>query len=285
MWANGQTDLLQSELEKHGTLADLNLSPELDLLRSLRLTCLEFLWPVIDLSAFKETTHYVLQEMENLGATPAAAALARYSRRSGLLARIGRKMAQLLADFVEHFEHLIPIFSLRFLDSRPTNIWDDFGLTTASFEDLKEFYIDCYEVAADALALVVALNNVKCRGRFRAMAARRRDIVTLEDFISKPKGARVAFVDGSEPFDRLVRATLNGRLRNAIGHRSFSVDHKTQTIRYFPDGDETTTPQELFVGAFLEQTWRLFETLWVHLGEAIFQVRKLEYMVPKRVLG
>lgn len=166
---------------------------------------------------------------------------------------------------------------------RPTDVWTHSGVTTSSFEDVKQFYIDCYEAAADALTLLVMLNNVKLRGRFRAMATKRKDIVMLEDFAEKSKGARIAFVDGSEPFDVLVAGGMNTKLRNAIGHRSYTFDAASQVITYHPDGSSLGVALELPLGAFLEETWRIFETLVLNIGEVVYQVRKFEFSSQGRL--
>jgi hypothetical protein len=277
LWRKGQREFLAVELEKHAVVSDIGGSEGFHLLRSVHLSLLAFLDPIVDGTRFGPMSEFVIKEVSAILQTPAGQALAKHAIRTGLLERTEAKIAESVGAFVDAFLHLVPIFSLRFLQGRPTDVWTYSGVTTSSFEDVKELYIDCYEAAADALTLIVMLNNVKLRGRFRAMAAKRKDIVTLEDFAGKPKGARVVFVDGSEPFDGLVAGGMNTKLRNAIGHRSFTFDAASQVITYHPDGSSVGPPLQMPLGAFLDETWRMFETLVLNLGEVVYQVRKYEF--------
>ncbi len=277
LWENGQRALLKAEIEKHAHLSDLPASEGFNLLRSVRGALVSFLLPVTDEARYRGVAKFLAGEIGPMLETPFGEAMAKHAIRTGLLRRTEAKIAGSVAAFIEKFPHLIPIFSLAFMRNKPADLWANAGVTTSSFEDLKGLYIDCYEAVADALTLVVMLNNVKLRRRFRAMAAKRRDVVTLEDFEGKAKGIRVGFVDGVEPFDVLARGGVNTKLRNAIGHRSYAFDPASQVITYHPDGSSTGAALEMPPGEFLEETWRLFETLVLDLGEAVYQVREYEF--------
>ena len=60
------------------------------------------------------------------------------------------------------------------------------GITTVAFTDLKELFIDLFELRYIA-RLVVALNNIKHRGQIPGNESIRKDIVNLEDWDAKRK--------------------------------------------------------------------------------------------------
>lgn len=242
LWLAGSLDYVRREVWKVLPQDKFPMNNRLECMRGVHNINLLFLKPALDMDRFMATVDF-------LGT--ATVGLAR-SRRTelgnlvddfadqGLLRQYEARVLHGMTQWVETFPFLIPAFGVRlFYQGEPGDLGAaTCGLNTASFEDLKQFFLDTFESSSEMLRLVVAMNNLEHRRDFLRMASRRRDVATLVDFDAKSKGERLQFVDGSEAFDRLVDPPLDNKLRNAIGHFAYRHDGARQVVRYFPSGIE-----------------------------------------------
>jgi hypothetical protein len=183
--------------------------------------------------------------------------------------------------FVDRFRYLIPAFGLRFWSKPLRGVVSSKGISTASFDDLKNFYAHLFEIAADVLPLLVAYNNLHHRGSFDTMPSIRRDVTSLEHYFEKSKGERAKFVGGSELFDFIVYGHLDNKLRNAIAHASYSYEARRQRIVYFPSGlSGKGSSQSIHLLAFAQHCWSIFFCI-VDLMELVYQTRKLYFVSVK----
>ena len=125
---------------------------------------------------------------------------------------------------------------LEYYDVKPDLVRN--GTTTVSFEDVKYYYLECFEAIGEIMALVVAYNNLKYRNDCLKMAESSFEKVkTLKDFISmRNKGHKLSFCTNAESFYNLMGLEVDNGLRNAIGHDSYTYDGVNQVISYFPSG-------------------------------------------------
>ncbi|HEO8422555.1 MULTISPECIES: hypothetical protein [Niallia] len=175
---------------------------------------------------------------------------------------------------------MIPVFGMDFYKEASENVLDQKGITTVSFEDLKQFYVDVYEVITEMLELIVAYNNLKYRGDFLLMKEIRSDVVSLDDYTNKlkSKGIKLSFIDGNEAFDNIVYPHLNKELRNAIGHNTYKIDIQSQQITYFPKGKEgNEQPPVISLKDFTRSCWDIFQSL-MNLSELVYQTRSFYYL-------
>lgn len=281
LWQTQRLDLLEAELEKHFHKTTLAVPRELNLLQSAHRVWVTFLSPLFVNDELTTAAKTIFGEIENFRKHRLAqfrALVENFSRR-GLLVSYEQRLLVFLKAFVDQFKYLLPIFSTQFFTDAPNDYRQTMGMSTASFEDLKELFIDGYELAGDLLRLVVAYNNLKHRGKFRVMVAKRRDVVSLEDFESKPKGVRLGYL-GSETFDALVSGGLDHKLRNAIGHGTFRYDAAAQLVAYFPDGNEQAgNALTMNFLEFCQKLWTMCMDTLVRLAELVYQTRKVQLML------
>jgi hypothetical protein len=235
---------------------------------------IHFLFNVLNQDFFDKKSKLIMNELVGLYTELPSEFTNLINFFSEFMPRYQEKIFDCLKMFVEKFNYMIPVFGISFYQE---NLSNDKGITTVSFEDLKRFYMDIYEVITEMLELLIAFNNLKHRGSFRTMKSKRRDVITIDDYIKKNKGAKVEFLDGSETFDSLVYPSLNVKLRNAIGHYTYKVDGKTQIITYYPSGDEKDeNPPIITLVGFVSTCWNIFQAL-INFSELVYQTRKLIY--------
>jgi hypothetical protein len=277
LWHRKNYTYLVSELKKYIPNKSFPLNNELHFLMAVHQMNIEFLSNVLDDQFFNRNSSFVMNELVSLfqRSPKEFGELTNYFSES--LHRYEEKIFECIEIFVEKFNYMIPVFGLSFYQDK-SFIFNAKGITTVAFNDLKRFYIDVYEVLTEMLELLIALNNLKHRGNFNSMKTKRRDVSTLEDYISKNKGAKAEFLDGSETFDNLIYPNLNVKLRNAIGHYTYRVDGINQIITYYPSGNEKIEdPPKMSLVEFVQNCWNIFQSL-INFSELVYQTRKIIYL-------
>lgn len=194
--------------------------------------------------------------------------------------RFESKILSLLEYFINIYKYLIPIFSLEFRRNPLTKEdIERLGLTTVSFEELKNFYVDGYESLIDISHLVVALNNLKYRNDFikmKEISTFKNNICTLNQYIydMRNKGNKLYFLEESEFFGTLINKSLDNDIRNAIGHNTYIVDKNSQIITFksFNNKDK----KELYLIEFAQYCFNIFFSL-INMMELIYQLKLIYY--------
>ena len=184
---------------------------------------------------------------------------------------------KIIDNFVKVFQFLIPVFGLQFYkEKQPENFKDEYGISTTTFEDLKQFYLDCYESLGNLLRIIVAFNNLQQRGNFETCISIRRDVLILSDFDEKiTKGQKIDHITKAEPFDILVSFILNNKIRNAIAHNRYDYNGVSQLITAFKtDGNISDT---VYLIDFVEECLNFFWT-FINIFELVYQFEKINLM-------
>lgn len=191
--------------------------------------------------------------------------------------RLQEKMFILQNTFIEKFRYLIPGYSLFYLSSE--NFEDtQLGVTTATLDDLKSFYIDNFETIMGCIDLVIGINNIIHRNSYQTMKEKRRDIGTIDQFIKLSNGKKLEFIDGEEVLDTLILNKIDNKLRNALGHSSTRYDGIRQLITYYPNGVEIEENSEsLYLIDFIKKCIDQFVVM-MSMGEVVYAVKKLKLL-------
>ncbi len=281
LWLSKNYKFLPKEVGRFLPTDKFPMDNELEYLRGVHQINLIFFSCLLDMKRFRQNTVLPLREITALchKDTGKVIDLVSFFEGKELLHQYESKIFKQFEQFVEIFSFLIPVFSIKFYKKVTDTLFKENGITTTSFEDIKQFYIDSYEVAGEVLFLVLALNNLKYRANFEKMAEKRKDIKTLSDLNSKSKGTRIEFLEGKEEFDRLVFPYLDNHLRNAIGHSSYVYDGIKQIIQYYPSGEMNKGKMyEIYLLEFCMNCWDLFLSIF-DLGELIYQTRKITFLL------
>lgn len=281
LWLNGRTDYLVKEVEEFLPKKQFPMNNNLEYLRGVHQLNIMFFSNIHEQSFFKSTTHYLWKELDTLGSlnNQGLFDLAEDFGKRGLLKRYDEKIFGLFNQFIDVFQYILPIYGLRFYIKNIEDVYEKKGITTASFEDLKQFYLDCYEVSGEMVRLIVAYNNLKYRNDYQKMVAKRKDMLRISDFdAAKSKGVRIGFISGNEDFDRLVYPNLDNKMRNAIGHNTYKYDGIKQQITYYPSGNENETDKNTkYLLEFCQDCTNIFQSI-LNLSELVYQTYKLYYI-------
>ncbi len=273
LWRDGNHKFLPEQCRQVLPEKQFPLNSTLEILRGVHQVNLLFLSPVLDDDRFEASTSFYFKVRREIVRGPLFSMVQALEERS-LLPQYEAKLFERIEAFSAVFRYLIPIFGTRFYQPDRKS-YDGKGVTTASFEDVKQFYLDTYEVVTEVATLVAAYNNVRHRGDYTAMLPVRKDVKTLDDFESKTKASRLEYFSRGEDFDRFISPIPDNKLRNTIGHNSYRFDGARQLLIYNPDlkGKPEKALEKEFV-AFLQECWNLF-LIVVDLAELVYQARKV----------
>lgn len=227
---------------------------------------------------FKEITTHIFNEFRNINDSNQLILLAKHFESH--LNDYEQKLFGIINKFIEKFHMFIPIYGLDFYSEKnhKEDVIKKLGLTTVDFEDIKEFYIDTFEDIGDILNLVVAYNNLKHRANFKKM----KENVIKEIQVNtkmRNKGRKLEFINSEESFDKIFVSKVDNRLRNAIGHRSYTYDVITQELIYYPSGElKKGTSESLYLTEFVLECFQLMRSC-IGLAEIVYQTRKFMYVI------
>lgn len=148
--------------------------------------------------------------------------------RNEYLNNCKRKVYECLDRFVDIFMYLIPAYGVMLFNQSEKSV--EFGITTVSFERLKQFYIDCYELLGEMAPIINGLNNLAHRGNFELCDERVK--IKYDDLFYKPNSLKIKTINQSEKFSTLISIFFDNGLRNSIGHFDYYFNGYDQLIQY-----------------------------------------------------
>lgn len=160
-----------------------------------------------------------------------------YLESSDRLNSAQEKVFGIFFDFIKIFDYIIPALGSTFyIDSSKIDKKIK-GISTCTFEDVKHFYQNAFEVLSEYSDIVVGLDNIEIRDSFNIFT----NSFDMDKFVkSQRKGNRIKFLDKNEFFSGLFDlAGDSNELRNAIGHNDYRYDGIIQEISYtYKDEDK-----------------------------------------------
>ena len=144
---------------------------------------------------------------------------------------IEKKLFKTFDDFLKISLNLLPVISTQYYNN-PYVEDEKKGLSTCTFEDVKTFYLDSYELLADLSIVIKALDNIKYRGNYDAFPG----VLNFEKLTKLSNASKVNVLDKTEFFANIFNLNDSAnKLRNAIGHNDYEYNGFTQIIKYYPD--------------------------------------------------
>ncbi|SDP38047.1 hypothetical protein [Halobacillus aidingensis] len=188
------------------------------------------------------------------------------------------KILDLFERFTKIYNFIIPIFSLNFREELTDADLVQLGLTTTSFEDIKHFYIDCYETIIESSHILIGLDNLKVRNDYRRM----RDlkdfpkIKTIDDYSKiRNKGNKIKVLSSEETFANLIIKPLDNDIRNSIGHNSYKVEKDSQLISFY--SNKGNIDKELYLVEFAQYCFEMFFSLY-NTMHTILDLKEIYYL-------
>jgi hypothetical protein len=271
LWERKNYEYLKSEILKVSRNKKIKLKSEIDYLMATHQLIVMYLTPVIKSFPFFENAEKLRSLILNLADENSEALkdFIEYIKMIGFSSK-EKKLFERIKAFTNIYLSLIPAISLVYYKTEPD--FENMGITTVTFEDLKQFYQDGYEVLTELIEIIVGLNNIKHRGSYKLMKSIRSDIETIDQFKEiRNKGQQLNFIDGSEAFDFLIDSSVDNQLRNAIGHAQYQYDPAKQIIKYVVQHGANN--KKIFLAEFAQKCLRLFLCI-LNINEALYHIRK-----------
>lgn len=182
----------------------------------------------------------------------------------------------LLGEFVETYPYLIPALSLQFCDEGSVDFEVE-GTTTSTYEDVRQFYLDAYEMLGNLLIIPAAIDNIKNRGDANNFIANDAGIISLDRFITATKANRFHLYNKNELYMRTIDVKYNQKLRNAIGHNDVEYETLTQKIIYIPDPKKREKKLSEYLLEFEIEALSMFQAI-LAISEYLYRLRELELL-------
>lgn len=197
--------------------------------------------------------------------------------QNDILSKYQIKIHAILDKFINIFQYLIPAYGIYFYEKQDIN-YTKYGVTTTSFEDIKQFYSDCYETLGDIMMIPIGLNNIKYRNDFEKNSLPdNQGNLPYSKLFYEFKGTRLKYMNISEIFSDITELTFNNKLRNAIGHNNYDYDGITQQITYIPNEKKIDIKEHIYLLQFSKECLELFKTTLL-INEIIFHLKNFEYI-------
>ncbi|MDR0889962.1 MAG: hypothetical protein LBM28_04865 [Oscillospiraceae bacterium] len=183
---------------------------------------------------------------------------------------IEKKAFRLVDIFSKIYSQLIPVVSLKNTDCLENVDREQYGITTASFETLTDFYAKSYEWILDNIDIVIGLNNILAGRQYV-------NCINAKKFSSvlsvKNKIQKLDYIDDTEPFSKPT-ASLKNRIRNAIQHFDSEIDYASQKITFTDKHAGKTKKEELYLIDFAALCLENFDMIF-YLLELVYNLRKV----------
>lgn len=186
---------------------------------------------------------------------------------------IEKKGLELIKDFGKIYTQLIPVVVLRNSNGFEKLDKNQFGIVTANFEELSDFYAKSYEFILNNVDIIIGLNNIEERDNYYLCAnGKNYDDI----FKMKSKIQRLQLLDRNEVYSKNT-SFLKNRIRNSIQHYDHSIDYMSQEIIFTDNFAGQTKEEKLYLIDFGLLCLENF-SLIVYMLEIVYSLRKLSFL-------
>ncbi|KLV27218.1 hypothetical protein ABW02_06755 [Niallia circulans] len=198
-----------------------------------------------------------------------------YNDLRDLIENAEENLIHLLKNFSEFYDSIWPIILADiYKGENISEIKEKRGILTTNFENLKDYYVEAFEILCSLLPIYLGVQNIKNRGnrnKFEENISKEfKTIQSLKDYYIKVvnKGNKVKFFEKENIFTSLfdIPYLLNNIVRNSIGHHSYEYVADEQLI-YFKDRNKK---ESLYLIEFSDLLYTTFYGTFVSLELVIF---------------
>ena len=186
---------------------------------------------------------------------------------------IEKKGFKLIDNFTKIYQQLVPIVALRSANCIDNVDRKKYGIMTANFEELTDYYAKSYEWILDNINLVIALNNIIIRNEYTS-CANNKSYDNILSICSKYK--KLDYIEESEPFSKPT-GSLRNSIRNAIQHFDSEIDYVSQKIVFTDCYRGNKKEEYLYLMDFASLCIENFSII-IYIFELVYNLKKSYYM-------
>lgn len=186
---------------------------------------------------------------------------------------IAKRLVKIYSRWLADFEKYIPVVMLSLGDAKEKFNRERYGIATTSFEEMKAFYADSYELILEMVDVPVFLNNMVIRGDYGAFSAT-ANVKSIAQYHNQTKSERIKSLIDDEPFSKAI--PLNRNVRNAIAHYNYEFDAGTQKISFINRYKNKENSVEMHL---IDLALLCYDnmTILLYLDELMYSLRKWDY--------
>jgi hypothetical protein len=135
---------------------------------------------------------------------------------------------------------------------------DNYTLAEKRFEDLKPFYVDCFETLCRLAVIAAAIECIIATGKLGVQSS--KGILTVEEFATMPNGNKPDLLK-STPVAHLFVPFIDSKLRNGIGHHAARYNVTIDIIEYENHNKKGTQHLTIPYIRFCEQVVKIYRQI------------------------
>lgn len=184
-------------------------------------------------------------------------------------------LIHLLNNFSNYYEYIWPIILSNIINADDINeIKEKKGILTTSFENLKNYYVEAFEILSTALPIFLGIQNIYLRGNkdiFEQKISKEfSNIKSILDYDVnvKNKGNKIKFFKEENIFSGIVDwdVFMKNEIRNSIGHYSYEYEQDEQLITF----KDRNKKSEMYLIEFADILFNTFFATFIALEVVIF---------------
>ena len=185
---------------------------------------------------------------------------------------IEKKGFKLIDNFSKIYDQLIPIVALRNANKIENIDKLEYGIMTANFEELSDFYAKSFEWILDNIDVVISLNNIFVRNNYNICSNNKN----LQNMNKEPsKFAKLNYLSETELFGTEI-ISLKRIIRNSIQHFDSEINYTTQEIIFSNNHKGNSNETSLYLMEFANLCLENFNVI-IYLLEIVYNLRKINY--------
>lgn len=213
-----------------------------------------------------KTTSYLLDAFKNH--TSACIDYLSFIKSLDRLETWKKQVHSICNQIYEKIDLIMPAVSIDFVKDKENFDFNRFAITTTSFEDIKQLYVDLYELIGSLLFLAIGIDNILLRGDYNSLkVVQGIDVNSLQSVIKmRNKGNIIKLIDENAPIESMICRSLNSDIRNSIGHYSYIADDVSDSFGQqilFADQNNKEKTETRSLLHICYDIWQMYKTLGI----------------------
>lgn len=199
--------------------------------------------------------------------------LVEFFKAKGKDESINRELFLIRDRWARYYKFLHLIY-LRFYWDDSRNRIESFTIAEKRFEELKLFYVDCFETFCRISTIAAGIEGIIYKSALGVPLSKR--VMSLDEFDDMANGNKRALLQQLRIAD-LFAPFIDSNLRNGIGHHAAHFDAASDSINYTVGKDKNVLNLQIKYTSFCDQVVALYRQLHV--------VSRYAHWLRKSVLG
>lgn len=183
--------------------------------------------------------------------------LAKYFQSKQKDESINQELLSIRNRWSNFYGAVAPIYNVFYWDEKKHNL-DDYTLAQKRFEQLKPFFVDCFETFCRISVIAAGIEGIIFSNAIGVPKS--KGIMAIHDFDVMPNGSKPDILK-QQVVAGLFVPYIDHNLRNGLGHHSAHYEVKSDSIRYATENQLGLKTHQISYARFCEKVVRLYAQL------------------------